>query len=78
MLSLTSEEQAIPGGSFGQFHSRTAWIGQATYHWTKSLRVVAEYTNFESKFYNDAVGTSDNSVTGTKGNQFALGMMLFY
>ena len=78
ILKLTDEEKAIPGGSFGQFHSRSAWIGQATYHWTKSLRVVAEYTYFDAKFYNDAVGTSDNSVTGTKGNQFALGMMLFY
>ena len=78
MLKLTDEEKSIPGGNFGQFASRSAWVGQATYHWTKSLRVVAEYTNFNAKYYDDAVGTEDSSTTGTKGNQFALGMMLFY
>ena len=78
MLKLTDEEKSIPGGNFGQFHSRSSWVGQATYHWTKSLRVVAEYTNFNAKYYDDAVGTEDSSTTGTKGNQFALGMMLFY
>lgn len=78
MLSLTDEEQAIPGGSFGQFASRSAWIGQVTWHWTKSLRVVGEYTYFDAKFYDDPTGTGDSSTTGTKGNQFALGMMLFY
>jgi hypothetical protein len=77
-LKLTDEEKAIPGGSFGQFASRYSWIGQFTYHWTKSLRVVAEYTNFGAKFYDDALGSETSSTTGTKGNQFALGMMLFY
>jgi len=77
-LNLTDDEKAIPGGNFGQFASRSAWVGQVTYHWTKSLRVVAEYTYFDAKFYDDAVGTETSSTTGTKANQFAVGMMLFY
>ncbi len=77
-LKLTDDEKAVPGGNFGSFASRSSWIGQVTYHWTKSLRVVAEYTNFNGKFYSDATGTTTDTETGTKGNQFALGMMLFY
>ena len=54
----------------GDFESRTAIVGQVTYHMTKSSRLVAEYTRFESNFK----ATDD----GTSANQFALGMMLFY
>lgn len=74
-LKLTDDEEAVVGGSAGQFASRASWIGQVTYHWTKSLRVVAEYTNFSGKSY---TGTASDSETTSKGNQFALGMMLFY
>jgi hypothetical protein len=54
----------------GDFSDRTALVFQGTYFITKSTRVVAEYTNFQSKF--EGV---DGSVST---NQFALGMMLFY
>lgn len=74
-LKLTDDEEAVVGGAAGQFASRASWIGQVTYHWTKSLRVVAEYTNFSGKSY---TGTASDSETTSKGNQFALGMMLFY
>lgn len=54
----------------GDFTSRTAFVGQATYHLTKSTRVVAEYTNFQNSYEGTDLGESTN--------QFALGMMLFY
>ena len=54
----------------GTFESRTALVGQATYHLTKSTRVVAEYTMFENNYVETDEGESTN--------QFALGMMLFY
>ena len=75
-LKLTDEEKSIPGGTVGQFASRSAWVGQVTYHWTKSLRVVGEYTNFDAKAYDEVSGDSSTKVS--KGNQFAIGMMLFY
>jgi hypothetical protein len=40
-----------------------------TYHWTKSLRVVAEFTNYTPLFSFDGADSI---------NQFAAGMMLFY
>jgi predicted porin len=75
-LKLTDEEEALPGGGVGQFASRSSWVGQVTYHWTKSLRVVGEYTYFDGKQYDGIDG--DSSTKTSKGNQFALGMMLFY
>ena len=74
-LKLTSDEQAAIGRGAGQFASRGAWVGQFTYFWTKSLRFVAEYTNFNGKTY---TGTGTNSQTASKGNQGALGLMLFF
>jgi len=74
-LKLTSDEQADIFGGAGNFSSRSSWIGQFTYHWTKSLRFVAEYTNFSAKNYT-GVGTDDE--TTAKGNQGAVGLMLFF
>ena len=74
-LHLTDDEKADIFGGAGQFANRSAWIGQFTYHWTKSLRFVAEYTNFASKAY---TGTDTNSETVGKGNQGAVGLMLFF
>jgi len=53
----------------GDFTGRTAFVGQATYHMTKSTRLVAEYTLFQDEI-EDGEGASTN--------QFALGMMMFY
>ena len=78
-LKLRDEEKDVIGGNYGSFASRNAWIGQLTYHWTKSLRVVAEYTNANTKAYSDLDGSDPTaSATANKTNQFALGMMLFY
>ena len=74
-LKLTDDEQADIFGGAGQFASRNAWIGQFTYHWTKSLRFVAEYTNFAAKNY---TGTGTDRETTAKGNQGAVGLMLFF
>jgi len=60
----------IDSPAAGAFSSRNAFVGQATYHITKSTRVVGEYTLFDNNFE----GTDDGQST----NQFALGMMLFY
>jgi hypothetical protein len=54
----------------GDFTGRSAFVGQATYHMTKSTRLVAEFTLFE-----DELEADDDGATTT---QFALGMMLFY
>jgi len=78
-LKLTSDQEAIVGGNFGDFASRNAWIGQLTYHWTKSLRAVAEYTYASTKYYSAITATDpSSSATGDRTNQFALGLMLFY
>jgi hypothetical protein len=58
----------------GDLSSRTAFVGQGTYHLTKSARVVAEYTLYENKFEDTSITTGAKTTT----NQFALGMMLFY
>ncbi len=72
-LNLTDDEKAEGAG--GQFAMRSAWIGQFTYHWTKSLRFVAEYTYFDGHTY---TGVDTETETTSKGNQIALGLMLFY
>lgn len=78
-LNLTDDEKDVIGGNYGSFASRNAWIGQLTYHWTKSLRVVGEFTWAESKAYSDLDGTDVTATATTdKTKQFALGMMLFY
>jgi hypothetical protein len=58
----------------GDFTSRTALVVQATYHLTKSARVVGEFTNYQNSYEE---GTSGD-IEGESTNQFALGMMLFY
>ena len=58
----------------GNLKSRTALVGQGTYHLTKSARVVAEYTWYENKLEDTGIVTDAKTST----NQFALGMMLFY
>ena len=67
------------GGSYGMNKSSDDAIGLdvsqesftfiGTYHWTKSLRVVGEFTNYTPLFSADGADTI---------NQFAAGMMLFY
>ncbi|MBP2648005.1 MAG: hypothetical protein H6Q77_1629 [Gemmatimonadetes bacterium] len=78
-LNLTSDDEAaILAGDGSEFDNRTAIVGQLTYNWTKSLRVVGEYTYAEGKITglrnDDTLGT----VAKQTASQIALGMMLFY
>jgi hypothetical protein len=74
-LKLTDEEKADVFGGANQFSSRSAWVGQFTYHWTKSLRFVAEYTYFDQHNY---TGIDTETTKVGKSNQGAVGLMLFY
>jgi hypothetical protein len=74
MYTLPSKKVTL-GASYGLNKiqdtdvKQEALVFQGTYHWTKSLRVVGEFTNY----------TPLGSLEGAdKVNQFALGMMLFY
>ena len=84
MYTLPSEKITLGasyGGNYvdspepGALSSRTALVGQGTYHLTKSTRVVAEYTLYKNNFEDISGEVVDAS---SKTNQFALGMMLFY
>jgi hypothetical protein len=76
-LKENDEDKANVGNL--TFSRRNAIIGQITYKWTKSLRVVAEYTYFDSHFQSDFVAANPGaSSTADKSNQGAVGFMLFY
>jgi len=68
-LNQNTEDKAV-GAIPLVFKRRNAIIGQVTYKWTKSLRVVGEYTYFDS---HDQGGTKLS-----ESNQGAVGFMLFY
>ena len=81
-LNLTdADNAAIIDESLGsEFDNRTAIVGQLTYNWTKSLRVVGEYTYAEGKFtgLQDPATSTIGTVAKQTASQIALGMMLFY
>jgi hypothetical protein len=60
---------AESGGAGGQLAKNRAIVGQITYHWSKSLRWVAEYGHIDNY-------TGD--VKSAKTDQGSLGMMLFF
>jgi hypothetical protein len=74
-LNENDEDKANPGNLL--FKRRNAIIGEITYKWTKSLRVVAEYTYFDSHAQSDAVPAGASSKIDYT-HQAAIGFMLFY
>jgi hypothetical protein len=68
-LKQTDADKVASGSTASEVLKNRAIIGQLTYHWSKSLRWVAEYGHIDGY----SLG-----VKGSKSDQGSLGMMLFF